>query len=138
MKATKITYNNTERTVLVGNATLVAQLSPKELTYVNASNETKAYKLATIAVDFGNGKTTEMLASVPQKIYGSNDFEVGAKYLTTIERVVDKNDSSKFVLLARMSALRTAEINQEAIDFAVNNLFGEVEVASTVEPAITV
>ena len=140
MKPVKITYEGVDRVVLVGNTQLKSQLGSKELEYVNAKNETKQYKLATVAVDFGNGNTTEMLASVPKKIYDSNTFEVNEKYLTTIEKVEDKNKPGSYILLARLSALRTADINQKAVDFAINNLFELDEAETPVEqaaPAIT-
>jgi hypothetical protein len=125
-KPRKVEYNGTEKIVLVGNAKLKSQLPTSEksvLSYDNAEGVTKNYKLANIAVDFGNGQTTDMLASVPEKIYANNEFKAGESYLTTIEKVEDRKNPGKYILLARMSALSALEVNEVAINHAINNLF---------------
>lgn len=134
-KPRKVEYNGTEKIVLVGNAKLKTNLPTSEASvqsYVNAQQETKNYKLANITVDFGNGNTTDMLASVPEKIYANNEFKAGESYLTTIEKVEDRNKPGSYILLARMSALSALEVNEEAVNFAINNLF-DIEAVETPE-----
>ena len=116
----KVEYNGAERVILVGSAKLVAPLSNKELTYTNAQNQTKAYRLATIEITSPTGAKTEMLASVAQRnielmAEGNSEFAVGASYLTSIDRVEDRNNPGKFIMLARLSHLRGVEVNAVAM-----------------------
>ena len=116
----KVDYNGTERVILVGSAKLVAPLSSKELTYVNGKNETKAYRLATIEITSPTGAKTEMVASVAQRNIelmeeSGAEFAIGASYLTSIDRVEDRNNAGKHILLARLSHLRGVEVNAVAM-----------------------
>ena len=102
----------------VGTAKLVQPLNMSEKGLMTKANG-KTYRLCTVEIESPNGLTTQMLAQVPSRnielaIENGVEFKVGSSFLTTLDRVVDKNDATKHVMFARMSHLGGIVTNADA------------------------
>lgn len=121
-----VEYDGVESPVLVGNATLE---SPIGTTVLENSNG-NGYRLATISFDTPSGKRTELPAQIwngtlARMEESNSKFIPGQKYLTQLRHATDDEGNTK--LFATMSHLRTADVNEEAVNELLAVLTEDVE-----------